>query len=391
MRIGVDATCWANPRGYGRFTRELIPVMAALAPQDRFVCFVDPRAAGCFDLRAPNVEMRVVAQRQSPTIAASAEARRSVPDMLRLTAAVAHAKLDAFFSPSVYTYFPLPPGTRGLVTIHDAIADRFPELTLPDWRARLFWRLKVSLALWQTQLVLTVSDFAAADIARVLGVNPSRIRVALEAPADAYRRAASPQDVARAAETHGLPTDVGWFVYVGGLNPHKNVDLLVRAHASVARTLGPAAPHLAFVGPTAEDVFLGEGERIHQTIATEGTAPLVHWLGFLPDDQLRLIHAGALALAIPSACEGFGLPAVEAAACGTPVVATTESPLPQLLAGGGLFVAPGDLDGLVQALSRMATDEGLRARMGAEARSRAAALTWERGARATLDALHELT
>lgn len=390
MRIGVDATCWANPRGYGRFTRELVPVMAALAPADTFVCFVDRRAADCFDLRAPNVEMRLVAQSQSPTTAASAGGNRSVQDMLRLTWAISRAGLDVFFSPSVYTFFPLFPGTRALVTVHDAIADRFPELTLPDWRARVFWRIKVSLALWQTQLVLTVSDFAAADISRVLKVDPSRIRVALEAPAAIYSQAVLPEDTAAVVRTHGLPTDVGWFVYVGGLNPHKNVDLLARAHAALARKLGAAAPHLVFVGPTAQDVFLGGGEGLQRIIETEGTAPLVHWLGFLPDEVVRHIHAGALALVLPSICEGFGLPAVEAAACGRPVIATTESPLPQLLAGGGLFVAPGDLDGLVSALMTMATDEALRTRMGQEARRGAAALTWERGARAALEALREL-
>ena len=69
MRIGVDATCWANPRGYGRFTRQLLPVMAALAPEDTFVCFVDQRAAGQFDLRAPNVDLQLVNLNESPTTA----------------------------------------------------------------------------------------------------------------------------------------------------------------------------------------------------------------------------------------------------------------------------------------------------------------------------------
>ena len=86
----------------------------------------------------------------------------------------------------------------------------------------------------------------------------------------------------------------------------------------------------------------------------------------------------------------FGLPAVEAAACGTPVVATTESPLPQLLAGGGLFVAPGDLEGLTGALQTMANDEPARRAMGERARARATELTWDRCARAVLSALKEV-
>ena len=390
MRIGVDATCWANPRGYGRFTREILAVMAELAPEDHFVCVVDRRAADCFDLRATNVETCVVQLDESPTRAASAEGYRSPADMLRLTRAVARERFDAFFSPTVYTYFPLPLGLPAVVTVHDAIADRFPALTLPNWRARIFWRLKVSLALWQARIVLTVSDYAARDIARVLHVRPGRIRVALEAPAHAYRLGAEPEAVAAAMAACGVPPGHGAFVYVGGFNPHKNVDLLVKAHASVSRTLGPAAPHLLLVGPRAEDNFYGDHRRIEAVITAEGTASLVHWAGFLPDDTLPLVHAGSLALVLPSVCEGFGLPAVEAAACGTPVIATTESPLPELLAGGGLFVPPGDVPVLTQALMQMATDRPARDRMAAAAGTAAAQLTWARGARAALDALHEL-
>jgi alpha-1,3-rhamnosyl/mannosyltransferase len=391
MRIGVDATCWANPRGYGRFTREIVAVMAELAPDDRFVCVVDRRAADCFDLRAPNVEMCVVPQNESPTTAASADGYRSPADMLRLTRAVARQRFDVFFSPTVYTYFPLPPGLRAVVTVHDAIADRFPALTLPSWRARVFWRLKVTLALWQAGIVLTVSDYAARDIAHVLHVRPSRIRVALEAPAPAYRPGAAPDAIAHAMAACGVPPGRDAFVYVGGFNPHKNVDLLIKAHASLARTLGASAPHLLLIGPRAEDNFYGDGRRLEDVITAEGTAPLVHWAGFLPDETLRLVHAGSLALVLPSVCEGFGLPAVEAAACGTPVIATTESPLPELLAGGGLFVVPGDVPALTSALMKMATDRQERDRMAAAAAVAAGQLTWARGARAALEALRELS
>ncbi|MBK8005443.1 MAG: glycosyltransferase [Gemmatimonadetes bacterium] len=140
--------------------------------------------------------------------------------MLRLTRAVWRSAPDVFFSPSVYTYFPLPPGQRAVVTVHDAIAERFPELTLPSPRARLFWRLKVGLALRQARLVLTVSDFAAGEIAEVLGIQKGRIRVTSEAPAAEYAPSEDKKAIAALAARVGVPAGARWFTYVGGFNPH---------------------------------------------------------------------------------------------------------------------------------------------------------------------------
>lgn len=388
MRIGVDASCWANGRGYGRYTRELLAALVRLAADDEFVFFVDPLADQRLDLDAPNLRRRRVAQSVPPTEAAAADGARSPLDMLRLTRAVWREPLDVFFSPSVYTYFPLPPGRKALVCIHDAIADRFPALTLPSARARLFWRLKMRLAIRQARLILTVSDYARGELETVLRVPGERIRVALEAPAPAYRPGTA-AEVAAAAARLGLPAAARWFIYVGGFSPHKHVDAVVRAHAAVARECGDAPPRLLLVGATSGDVFHGDQPRIRRAIAEAGTEALVRWTGFVPDDELRHLHTGALALLLPSASEGFGLPAVEAAACGTPVVATTASPLPQLLEGGGLFVPPGDVHALAAALRRLLADEAARRAMGDRARRRAAALTWDRCAGDALAALRE--
>ena len=389
MRIGVDATCWANGRGYGRYTRHLLPALVALGRQHEFICFLDNRAADTFDLKAPNLRSVLVRQSRSPTEAASAEGNRSPVDMLRLTRAVWGERLDVFFSPSVYTYFPLPPFLSAVVTVHDAIAERFPELTLPSARARLLWKLKVGLAVRQARLVLTVSDFASADLTRYLGIPRERIRVAVEAPAPAFQPAHDPTRLAVLTRRLGIPPGARWFIYVGGFNPHKRVEDIVRAHAEAIRQSPENPPYLLLVGTIEADVFHGSQAQIRRAVEESGTGALVIWTGFVPDDELTHLHSRALALVMASACEGFGLPAVEAAACGAPAIATTESPLPQLLAGGGIFVAPGDETGLRQAMVTMMTDEPARRQMGEVALRRARELQWPRTAETALRTLEE--
>lgn len=332
--------------------------------------------------------MVVVPQTASPTTAASATGNRSIGDMWRMTRAVGREELDVFFSPSVYTYFPLPPSLAAVITFHDAIADRFPKLTLPSHRARVFWRMKVKMALAQSRLVLTVSDYAAAEVSRELGVRRDRIRVAVEAAAAVYQPSESPDDVIAAAHRAGVPNGRRWFAYVGGFNPHKHVDLIVRAHAALVRE-SVDAPILVLVGALDADPFFGSHQRIRDEVARCGIEDHVRWAGFVPDDELRHLLSGALALVLPSESEGFGLPAVEAAACGVPVIATLESPLPQLLAGGGIFVPPGDETTLGAAMHRLATDEPYRRALASCALERARALTWSSSARAALGALME--
>jgi glycosyltransferase involved in cell wall biosynthesis len=390
MRIGVDGACLANGRGYGRFTRELLGELVALAPEHQFVLYGDRETLEHATAGGANVRVVDVAQRTAPARAAAAAGYRSPVDMLRLTRAVWRDRPDVFWSPSVYTYFPLPPGLPVLATVHDTITERFPELTMPSLRARLFWRAKVRLALWQSTLVLTVSEFAAREIEEILGVPRERLRVAGEAAAAAFHPAPATEERA-AARAAGVADGAPWFTYVGGFTPHKHVDRIVRAHASlVADALrdGAVAPYLVLVGTLRDDNFHGVGTGIHEAIAACGTGDYVRWTGYLSDEALRPLLAGTRALVLPSENEGFGLPAVEAAACGAPVIATTASPLPQLLEGGGIFVPPGDVDAVTAAMRAM-LDVSERDRRGQIALTRARRLTWRASARATLAALHD--
>ncbi len=387
MRIGIDATCCANKRGYGRFARELLGALIPRVPGHQVVLIGDRAAFDAFPVDAPNVERMIVKVDEAPTTAAAADGHRSVGDMFACTRAVHAARVDVFFSPSGYTYFPLLPGQRAVVTIHDAIAERFPHLTLPSGRARLFWKLKVGLALRQSRIILTVSDYAAREIERVLGVPRSRLRVAGEAPAAAYVPATM-DEVARARAALGVEGHP-YFVYVGGFNPHKRVDAVIRAHATVAAERGDDAPHLLLVGRLSGDVFHGEGERLQSLVRALGTSALVNWPGFVPDESLRALHTGATAVVLTSESEGFGLPAVEGAACGAPVIATRESPIPELLPGGGIIVSPGHVDEIAAAMRRLLESPEEQRAMGRAALAGARAMDWNRAADATLAALME--
>jgi glycosyltransferase involved in cell wall biosynthesis len=388
LRIGIDATCWANNRGYGRYTRELVSALVSLAGEHEFVCFMDSFTVPRFGLAASNVRIEVVHQTVTPTVAMS-RGGRSPLDMIRLTQAVRRAGLQAFYSPSVYGFFPLPPRLPALITVHDAIPERFPTSTFPTVRDRWLWWGKVRFALAQARLVLTVSDYAARELSAHLGVPESRIRVTLEGVSSEFRPSDSREDIRAAAERIQLPAEARWLIYVGGFDAHKHVDLLVRAHARVAKRHSERPLMLVLVGSIAGAFYQDVGS-IQALIRELGTEQLVRWTDYLPDAELRHLHSGAIALALVSASEGFGLPAVEAARCGTPVVATTESPLPQVLDGGGVFVKPGDPDAIEGALEQLLSDETARQAMGRRALERASALSWTRSAQVVLDALQSV-
>jgi len=187
-----------------------------------------------------------------------------------------------------------------VVTIHDAIAEKFPELTLPTTRARLFWNCKVRLAVWQARLILTISEYSARELVSTLKIPSARIRVTSEAPSSAYRPSESPEQIQQASMRAGIPRGAPWIVYVGGVNPHKRVDLVVKAHAAVALEQRGLPLYLLLVGAPERDVFYRNLDGIRDVIVEAGTEHLVKWAGFVPDEELRHLHSGAIALLLPS-------------------------------------------------------------------------------------------
>jgi glycosyltransferase involved in cell wall biosynthesis len=383
MRIGIDATCWHNTRGYGRHARALLGALLRGDRRHHYVLITDSPAE--LDTLLPEVEVRRVAA-SAPTVeAASAKGRRGLRDMWRMSRALAAPDLEVLLFPTVYSYVPVFSRAKKIVMIHDVIAEKYPQLTVPRRLARCLWKAKVALGRWQADALVTVSEHSRRGLVEHFRLQPERVYVVGEASDPVFRVLDAPRPTPRLANL-GL-AEGRFLVYVGGFSPHKNLETLVAAFAQLARQDDLADVRLVLVGEYEKEVFHSYYGTIRQQVQTLGVSSRVVFTGFLPDDELVVLLNRATALVLPSLLEGFGLPAVEAAACGCPVIATTASPLPKLLRDGGLFVDPLDRPGWERALLAVLCSEETRRQLGKEGLASAQQLTWDAAAQQLLAVL----
>lgn len=387
MRIGVDATCWSHRRGYGRFTRDVLNATLSLDRENHYIFFTDTEEQE-FPLPA-GVEVRRIRARVPTIRAAAAEGSRSLRDLWVASRVMSREPLDIFFSPSVYSYVPLTSRVPKLVAIHDVIADVYPHLLFPSRRSKFLWNIKMKLGCAQAAMVLTVSEYSRRRLAELRRIPEGRLRVVSEASDPAFRPVKPPPWTERLAGL-GISPETRFVLYVGGISPHKNLWMLVDAFRDAQSRPGLGDVRLVLAGDYQGDVFLSCYRELVAYLRETNFAERVIFTGYVDDrDLLGLLNA-AQVLALPSFCEGFGLPAVEAAACGTPGVVTTESPLPELLGEGAIAVSPEDRAGWTEALARILGDSTLRARMGAAALAAASRLSWQNSARQLLAIFNEV-
>jgi alpha-1,3-rhamnosyl/mannosyltransferase len=387
MRIGVDATCWSNRRGYGRFARALLTATLAVDRANEYVFFTD-QPADEFPM-PPSVEVVRVAAGVPTIQAAAANGRRSLGDMWAVSRSISGRKMDLFFFPSVYSYVPLTGSAPELVTIHDVIPELFPQMVFPTWQSKLFWRAKVSLACMQARRILTISEYSRRKMTDVLGIRPERVRVVNEAGDPVFRRVPE-LDTAPLRQRLALAPGTLFVSYVGGFSPHKNLVNLIGWFRAACERAGQPEAKLVLVGDYETDPFFSCYPEVQRQVAQHHLQGRVLFPGYMKDDDLLALFHATSALVLPSFCEGFGLPAVEAAACGAPALVTTESPLPALLGQGAIAIAPRDDAGWIAALTRVLSDSALRARMSAAGLAATAKLSWENSARQLLEIFDEV-
>ncbi|MGH2679212.1 MAG: glycosyltransferase family 4 protein [Actinomycetota bacterium] len=369
--------------GVGSYTWNLITRLPATAPDTTFVAWyldlraalgIDRRGRLFEDVRAPNlVDRRMpIPSRWFDRVAL----RLDAPRLERMV------RFDVLFAPN---FVPPPTRSRGVVlTIHDLAFRRFPE-TAPMATHRWLARLEASLR--TASQVIVVSERTRSDLiesypratARLadrltvvpLGVDPSVFRPRPAEAVETVRRR--------------FAIDGPFLLSLGGIEPRKNLPALIRAYASLPEGVRPS---LVLAGPVAP--WNPEGwNLVRPTLEAlpHRVRARIVVTGYVSEDDKVALLSGAEALVYPSLYEGFGLPVIEAMACGTPVLTSDVSALPETAGDAALLVDPHATDDIAAGMERLLTDTTLRERLRAAGVARAAGFSWDETARLTAEVL----
>jgi glycosyltransferase involved in cell wall biosynthesis len=379
MHIGIDYTAAVRQvGGIGRYTRNLIRALARLDRQNRYTLFIaggwsrtegSGRWPANFRLRRVPISDRwlhILWQRL----------RLPVPIQ------VVTGHVDLFHSPD----FVLPPvrGTSAIVTVHDLSFLRVPECFVPGFRQYL--EKAVSRAVHRAQRVLADSESTRQDLIELMSVEPDRVNVLYPGVESRFRPIQDVEILDMVRDRYRLPAK--FILGLGTLQPRKNFEGLIEAFRRLLTTETER-------GPSTRDVCLvivgDKGWMYEEILALPermGLTARVHITGFVADKDLPAIYNLASVFAFPSRYEGFGLPLLEAMACGTPVVAADNSSLPEVVGDAGLLVDSSDAGALADALARLLQDQLLRRRLIAAGRRQVQRFTWEQAARSLLRIYH---
>ena len=354
--IGIDASRANRGQrtGVEWYAYHLIQHLKRLVPPSYRVALYseEPLRDGLEDL-PPNWENRVL--RWPP---------RRLWTQLRLSWEMLRRPPDLFFVPA--HVIPMLTPKRTLTTLHDVAFMAVPDAYRPAGRAylKLMYRLAVRRA-----EILTVSEFSKGEIVRYFGAEPERITVT-PLGFDAARFGPATDDEIR-ARLHSYGIRRPYFLFVGRLESKKNIMGLIAAFRRFRAARPGDETKLVLVGKT------GYGyDREMRTLGKDEKLSVIQ-KGYVAPDDMRYFYGGATAFVFPSRYEGFGIPMLEAFACGTPVIASDVTSIPEVAGEAALFVNPNDPGDIAKAMARLADDPALRASLIDKGRVRVKRYSWE--------------
>jgi glycosyltransferase involved in cell wall biosynthesis len=356
LHIAIDAsrTTTARVTGTEHYAIELLRALITLNEQrghQLTLYFRDAPSPKLFP-SSPYVRYRVIPMRRLWT-------------HLRFAAALWQDRPDVTFVPA-HTLPVVFPG-RGVVTVHDLGFKIFPEAHPPRERAYLDWTTRFSAQ--RAQMVLADSAATAHDLTRFYGTPQEKIRVVY--PGVSMEPASSTKDL---QAKYGLPSR--YFLFIGTLQPRKNIARIAQAFARFREQSGNDTGL----------VLAGGRGWLYDPSWTAGIEG-IYLPGYIDQADKSALYAGAVATVFPSLYEGFGFPALESMLCGTPVIASHTSSLPELVGDAGLLVDPLNVAEIADAMARFAHDAALRLDLQQKGYTQARKFTWENAALQTMSAL----
>ncbi len=371
MRIAIDYTAALRQgAGIGRYARELIgPVIAANSDHDLLLMAAsaglgEPWKQEQVRLRALTTAPERLAFRSLP-LTDDWMARIWQRARLPLPAELFLGQIDCFYSPD-FVLPPLRKSTRALLTVHDLSFLRYPETFTPPLRRYLEGAVPRSVA--RADHILADSEATRADLVELLNVPPEKVTALYSGVSSRFSAEADLGEARKLETRYGIGLRP-YILSVGTIQPRKNYVRLMEACDPLS------ASH------DLELVIVGRPAWLSAPILQAAAArPYVRLPGLFDDADLPALYRQADIFAFPSLYEGFGLPVLEAMACGTPVVASSASSLPEVVGEAGVLVAPDDISGWTAALEALLADEAGRESLRARGLARVKTFTWERAA-----------
>jgi glycosyltransferase involved in cell wall biosynthesis len=360
MKIAFDLRRIANP-GIGRYMKCLVEAVLALRTTHEYLLIMPPETADFTNHPTQGVERL-----------ASSAAYYSLREQVDLPRILRRYKVDLLHSP--HFLLPLIRPCPVIVTIHDVIYLACKE-DLPSRLGRAYYHVMMAAAVRLAQRVITDSEFSKRDIVRYLGADMGKIDVIYPGVSREFQPINDPTALRAVRRRYGIERD--YILYTGIYAPRKNHAGLLRAFRSFLALGGDA--DLVIAGP------MKKGEVQLPRLASElGLSDRLKMTGFVGDDELRALYSGARLYACPSLYEGFGFTVLEAMACGTPVVCSTETSLPEVAGGAAWYANPRVPEEFGDALFRVFTDPTLRMSLIAKGAENLKRFCWERAAAQTL-------
>jgi glycosyltransferase involved in cell wall biosynthesis len=361
VRIVLDArTIQDHFPGIARYTFNLALALADSAPHDELLLLHHPAQLNTrYDMSrfGAKLNARLI---EAPVRSFSTSAQWRIPALLR--------KLHADIYHSPYFIMPYRISVPAIVTIHDLIPMLYPAYFTAF--QRLAFDVAIRLATRAVRRVVTVSEATAEDLRHLVHLTPNKVSVVHSAADPSLVR---PDDavIASVRARYNLPET--YVLYVGSNKPHKNLIRLVEAWSQM-----PNRNRTKLVLAGNWDSRHNEARLAATRLGLESD---IRWLGSTPQHDLAALYSGATLFVFPSEYEGFGLPVLEAMACGVPVLCSNSSSLPEVAGDAAVLLDPGDSDSWAEAIQRLLADEGLRMMYGERGLRRAGQFTWSETAR----------